>query len=179
MNHYIYYTTSIKRWTHEEAEKKKGIPGGICQITLLESNFSIKFSLAVTFSFKLTAISGLSGGDSVLCLEVDGLGSTGCLMIEVRGVLGTSGTFESTKPDGFWISIIWGFSITLLVSTLPYFSCMNMARIFAFWISSADNGLLLFVDVLLTGLTFLPAAFRFGCSTSRTFLFSLDSEGIS
>lgn len=57
----------------------------------------------------------------------------------------------------------------------PYLLCMNWARIFAFWISSADSGRpWLAVNDLATG-RLLPADFWPGCSTRRTFLRSLVS----
>jgi hypothetical protein len=71
-------------------------------------------------------------------------------VVDATKLLGAEGTVELTKPGDLCVSIACGLSLVLPVSTLPYFSCMNMARIFAFWISSAEIGLLLFVDMLRT-----------------------------
>jgi hypothetical protein len=90
----------LRIWASEGAQSK-GIPGGICQRILLESNFTTEFSLAAKFSFGLARISGLSGEGTPFCIGVDGLGSTGCLVVDVRGLEGIGGTFELTDPDGF------------------------------------------------------------------------------
>jgi hypothetical protein len=91
----------ILRIRVSEGTQSKSIPGGICQQTLLESNFTTEFSLAAMFSFGLARISGLSGEGTPFCIGVDGLGSTGCSVVDVKGLVSIGGTFELTKPDGF------------------------------------------------------------------------------
>jgi hypothetical protein len=57
----------------------------------------------------------------------------------------------------------------------PCLFCMNKARIFAFWISSADIGRPWLTGAALVAWGLLPAVFWPGCSTSWTFLRSLVS----
>lgn len=136
---------------------------------------------------KLIEAGGFESTALVKAAEVNGFESANSSNLEWETSVADTTAFSSSSfSDSDNLGILSGggalgtFGLMVFcpsedVSVFPYFLCMKIACIFAFWMSSEDIGRLLFVGTTLATGTLRPGFLWSGCSTSNTFLRSLVS----